>query len=1424
MSAERRRATGARPRGFRSCVVLVAALGIALLPHPAPSGPFPGDDNPNRTTPGSFSRSGLAGSERAVMQPVTTGFRMALVSAVPGSPSGEAWAVASSTARVKGWAGSEGQTVFLRYTHRSGWRLVGPPVDGRGVAQNPNLTALAIPGPGYGWAVGASGAMARLVGDRWVMASGATRKTLYSVSLRRRGGDTFGFAVGDGPTVLRLGRSGWVQDSIVVPQGERWDLRSVAVVGPEEAWAAGSQADTLLVVHRTSTGWARRTTGRELFDEGGLRSVGGKVFSATRGFSTAAGEKTAWIGGVLVGVNSSATPDPAGDSSRPFVLRFDGDDKPTSFCPDLYTVGDDTARASTTAICDRPLPLASFGIVAMQAFGDKEVFAGGLGLFHYRSGTWYREPSPIGSVVSIGMASPDEGWIGGSGAAYGAATSASSISTLGHWTRKPLQSRIARWPEPITHDKTLASEPLEAVALAPDGSGAAMMVGQSGAMLRYTPGVGWDSITPVTPNHLHDVAWPAGKRAFAVGGDGTILRWNGTDWAEDSASHSIHSAFFSVAFSSPRRGYAVGAAGAIMRFDGGRWTSDPASERIVREDLYAVDAAGDTFVAVGASGTVLVNERGSWRIDTSVRRLIERDSLLPALYTVDGLPDGTVFVGGELGTLVRRDRLGGAWRIDIEGKRVPPEGTVVALAARRDVGGYGLAASVAQESLKYAGEVPGAITTTLLYGNRDGWRDIDLETRYSTFPAFDASATRDPILDLVFEGSDSPRAWAAAGTGPGNDDGQGHLQAYGTSSIYRVNLEGDPRPPAERATPLLDTDPFVVNFAFFGESACGRAPCSLTMGTGTRADAVALRIRDEVNRMAAMPGGPQFVVFGGSMRRTGIPEELGGFKHYVQGFDIPVFAALGRSDLFAGLDTAFLDEAESTGGIRKNEAAGPTDDSFFRNTFADMPLPWGTRGRRLARFEPVRVPGEEEPDAGSRTHYAFDFRAGSRRLRVIVLDNSIQGRLTDPSTQNPQQNQMGWLTSVLATAGDAASVIVMNRPSRNPLQVAKDQYPEAAPVERAAAEAGAAAVFTSFFRLNAVTQLKVEGVASTTPVYTFGGGGAPLESRPGKPPQPSNGYYHSWQLVSVNFDPARRPLPLRRPEVYVRSYPIVDALALHARDGVVVPAGRTLRFTGAGRLPDGGSSGDPLQSRATVVPMSAGTSGACPPDPANRLRHTCLGSGLIGPSYYFLTDDPEVGYFVAPDPQDPTLPYLSTQTGLPVPDPTSGLFCGINPGKTNVHLISGLHGTQMEVTVTGGSGSCIKGQRVAPPPPVRPPPEPEPQAVPPREPVRILPTRIDPLQAAVVPPPIPAPLPAAPPAIGAGRREEHEFQSETESSQFTALNHDPRRADQWSPLDVFPMACVAIFAVLSLAGATVAAERRKRACQPARLRNRWREP
>src|SRR5262249_23038010 len=157
--------------------------------------------------------------------------------------------------------------------------------------------------------------------------------------------------------------------------------------------------------------------------------------------------------------------------------------------------------------------------------------------------------------------SPTDGWLAGT-------------AGIGRWTSAPPPSPLVVWPQPNRNPLTSVAAP-PAATLDLQSSGA-VAVGLGGAALRYDPATGWLT-TPVPPRASHvnlsGVAFAGPTTAFAVGQFGTIIRWDGTSWTEDTQSVSLTQAQLNaVAFGTNGEGYAVGTFGTILHFDGTSWT------------------------------------------------------------------------------------------------------------------------------------------------------------------------------------------------------------------------------------------------------------------------------------------------------------------------------------------------------------------------------------------------------------------------------------------------------------------------------------------------------------------------------------------------------------------------------------------------------------------------------------------------------------------------------------------------------------------------------------------------------------------------------------------------------------------------------------------------------------------------------------
>lgn len=1331
----------------RRVVLFLSAL--AAVAAPTLAGGAPGAPRVRDV----FSRAGFRGSGPA-MQPVNLPARVARVTVVPGTA--EAWGIGLSSAIVPGWDARSpgGQVVFLRYTSAGGWSMAGPPVDASGTVVNPTLTALAMAANGEGWAVGEDGVLIhRAPGGPWRLhpSSGIVSVTLQSISVGI-GPDhaLFGYAAGDAGEVIRLSGGRWQIDTGAAAITD--DLVSVSALSADDAWAvSGSSSSILKIYHRTGGVWGLQRTGRAMFDSPPAKTEGGATNNSARGAAIAATSFGVWVTGAIVPSDASHPfgDDAAGDNSRPFAIWMAGNEV-TTYCPDQYSLGQ-AGNVNVSRLCDRPFPQSAFDLASITAFPGPdggEAFAGGLGLFHFRGGGWFREPDANGYLISVGFSTPREGWAASSGNTYGAGGAAQSSTTvIGHWTARPAKPHVARWGQPN-------QKVLEAVATDPGGH-RAIAVGQQGGSVLYEDGA-WDRLLLPTQQALHGVAWP-GAVAWAVGSRGTIARFDGAKWSFPIEPGAITGrALFGVAFRNPGDGVAVGEDGTILRYSGGRWSLDPDSGSITQRSLFAVAAAGSGYVAVGEQGTVLVRDASGWQLVPGLAELLRRGARPPAdLFSVSSLGGGEVIAGGANSSLL----LGGA-----EGFRSfpsPLEGSVLAVAGSRlSDGRIRLLASIGSEADKYLGDRLSVSSGGLVAFDGTRWTDVQLSSRRTIFSTYEPSQPVDPAFAVALEPG-AVRGWAVGGTIANNVDPDNHIQSDSTSSVYRFDMLRDAAQPGTTALPRVPSSG--ITFAFFGETGCALALCDAAIGSGIAGDVVGMQIQDEINTLAGQRNGPGFVLFGGNMRRVGLPEEVGQFRGFMRGFRPPLFGAIGDQDLF--IPTQVPTPSGSAGGIIRSQL--PSNNDFWKDTFADQLAPWGTTGRRHPLIKPVEEAGDQSPLSGlARTHYAFDYVVGGKQvLRVAVLDSS--NRNLSSQGQNPNEGQIDWLTRVLAptrVTGEP-SIVVLNQPTFNTTR--GYQQPNWSATQDSAAFHGAivangvSAVLSSGIRVNLVYSASAQGTPGSVPFYVFGGGGMPLEETK----HPLDGFYHSWQLVTV--DPSDRIQPLDQARVKVQSIPVLESIALHAEDGRTAHAGNALEFSALARAPFGGTS-DIDQSHATYFTFPGVQ--LCSFSPSGLQRGGCASREAVHPSYRFSTSDPSVARFVRPLIGKPGFPARDVEGNL-IPDEVSGFLCTLKTGRVTVSVEAGLRRAQMPISVTGGFGPCVEKPVLNPPIVERPEAPPVVQQT---EPKVIQPFRPQVQQQAVAvfpPPPAPVVAPAPPGAPGIGRKEEHQVSHETEGHGPQAGRH-----------------------------------------------------
>lgn len=1315
---------------------------------------------------------GLEGS-LGDMQPVNLPAKVSRIAHVPGTGGRQAWAIGHMQRARDDWA--EDQLVFLQYSKGAGWNVYGPAKDAAGnEIKDLVLSNLAFaPDGSEGWAVGDRGSLVHWTpSEGWRAQSacdpGGPMETgcgdLAGVSLKKGASGLYGYAVGpprslvggaSAPTILKLNGGTWSLDSAVAPAE---DFVAVATLSEASAWAvANSTTKELRIYERTGSAWERRTTGKPIFDFPAPSNEGDNVNMAALGTSVAATPdgQTIWFGGGLFPVNPVNALETA---DVPFTLRR-RNGVFTSYCPPQYEVRNDAV--SIEAVCDRPLPLSRYQVSSLSIVGDgptAEVFAAGLGLLHFKGGdggSWFREPDVVSYLGSVSFAAANEGWVASTGAAIGSGSAYTSETTVGHYTANPDSPNAVSWP-------VYAQEPLLGVSIAPNGK--AIAVGRRGVGVLYTPGVTWDWIGNETAHAYQAVAWLNNNVAWAVGDRGVITRYSaGKLRAVDVGITSGGLGLKGVAFSPSGRGFAVGERGAILNYAGGTWTKDPASG-LVGEDLYAVAAAGEEFVAVGAAGRVITNPNGApgnWSRDANAETLLASGGY--DLFTVAGLPDGTVVAGG-VRTLIGREP-GGAF------SRIAPtdvSGAVLAVDIGRSQGSLRILASIALDRDKFRTR-----RSSLMYYDGAKWTDPGMWSRRTVLIESDAAGYPDPLFAIALDSS-GLSGWAVGGTPENVRDESDTSRSEPTALIVRMDLTKDPGPLETKRPPLLPSPSGGFRFAFFSDSSCGEGPCSWTVGSGTLADEVALRIREEINVASRQPDGPRFVIFGGSMRFQGIPEEAREFRAYLQGFEIPVYAAVGVQDLFTpDVSSAFKfvpkppPQFEQAGIAPPEEAVAAATNVYFLEAFANWLKPWG-EGSRPRDIRLVPDPqGTPQVDPGkARTFYAFDYAPGGRALaRFVFVDTSdlLYAKPNAASTQNPPSDQSVWMPQVVNQAINQSPplpvIVVANAPAFNPVKNAPTPIvADGGKFETELSSGGVSALLAGFVRANA--RYDIAGV-HTVPVYVLGTGGAPPYSADKK--KVGAGHYHAWGLVDVDSSKATDSLLDPQASVQVTVFPILQSIAVHAPLGVVAEAGNILVFQGMGRALSGGvQPGDPRLSRMTY--LSFPLPGRCASkDPG---ESDCFSPVALPYDYHWQSEDPTIAEFVGKS-HIPGIPKLLN--GALVPDDQSGFLCTFRPGRTHIKLISGGTQARIPITVTGGFGPCIDKPILAPPDLKEPPPIIV-EAV--RPLVFVTPTLPEPLVVAL--PPVPAPIPApAPPASAAGARKEEE------EAQYEEQKDEGENAQAW---------------------------------------------
>ncbi len=141
----------------------------------------------------------------------------------------------------------------------------------------------------------------------------------------------------------------------------------------------------------------------------------------------------------------------------------------------------------------------------------------------------------------------------------------------------------------------------------PPASTTATAVGGNGAILR-TDGTTFSVSGVNAPELLIGVHGSSASDVVAVGYEGGIYRWNGLGWSKQASGTSqLLSSVFAL---SATNQVAVGIFGTILRYNGSTWSAETSGTTQFLSDVWG--ATGSAIFAVGSQGTVLNYGGSSW--------------------------------------------------------------------------------------------------------------------------------------------------------------------------------------------------------------------------------------------------------------------------------------------------------------------------------------------------------------------------------------------------------------------------------------------------------------------------------------------------------------------------------------------------------------------------------------------------------------------------------------------------------------------------------------------------------------------------------------------------------------------------------------------------------------------------------------------
>jgi hypothetical protein len=947
-----------------------------------------------------------------------------------------------------------------------------------------------------------------------------------------------------------------------------------------------------------------------------------------------------------------------------------------------------------------------------------------------------KAPADVGGTFGAAFSEPREGWLG-------------NAQLPVHLTLDPAPDRLAPYPVPFRH-ALIAIAPQPGVPVGALSS-EAIAVGDQGQVARYAPGKGWlpesllsSGVQRATPR-LRAVAWPKPDRIYAVGDRGQMWLWRGETglWEPDPATPlNFRDNLLGIAFdpNNPARGYAVGQEGTLLRY-GKSWIREPLPANLAGAAFTSIAFAGSEAIVAyhilpdpstnHYIGGLLVNSGSGWHIDEGAAAAMGQN--VP--WAVAGLPDGgAAFTVGESngsgqGGLVFERLLAAApWQATPTPLPGGPEPGSLSLfregGALRAVASGSVPNTYELEALTPPppGFPPNLIPPYPLsagYGaghvlrqTPGGWSDEEHELNNVQEPPgnyqfYDLVHQADPVSAVLVNPAGT-EGWAVGGFVDAADPSG----ALDTADVDRYPADGA-APPGVASAPIAAKSSGSAVFAIGGGAQCA-APCADLEKAGVGPD---VWLHSALERASQIAGVRAFLYTGPHVTTgaTAGPATVAiPYAREEQSYASLLAPALSYLPVFAAASPTDLE--------------GSSGEGAFQQAFSAFP--------------------RERACPGGAACYAFDSTGASGgKVRVIVLDDS-----TDVG-----EKQREWLESELASAAalpEPKPAIVVGNADLNAQIAAGDG--SAAAVVSALVNGGASAYFYDSPEQNIGLPLSFGGKS----IPSFGSGTLGYVNFSAENRGDFLGQ-SGFLLAEVNVaerDPNTNVAPVEASLV-----PNIGELALEGKDGTLLRRSQSALFEALARRPRAGNRSQNQAVTPDTDPYIPIPSNCVGADCTEQIQPNYVFSssrpdlgGFVKPNLA----SPDRHAVLLDSHGEPLREPINPATGKE--EATSGLFCAYNAGTTIVTITAGGLSASLPVTIRAGSVRRPCGTQplkelpprkqtaaLAPPPPPGPAPATSPSGTPPATSVLPLapPPPPVPLPPARVPHPAPAPFLAATPLL-----------------------------------------------------------------------------